>query len=130
MVLLKISLYSGSTACSWTAKEIQHKKEEGGNRKQQRPYQREVSKCRTPGSLLSPEPPLACYHPAKQGGFEIGTFLHVTIVPADRPLDYLAIHSFATIVTLCHFPFHNSGSIEPFYTRLPKYFESGTVAVV
>lgn len=119
-------VYLGRPACSQTVKEIQEEREEGGNRKQQWPYQREVSKCCTPGSPLSLEPPLACYHPAKQGGFEIGTFLHVTIVPADRPLDYLAIHSFATVVTLCCFPLHNSGFIEQFY--LP--FESGTITVV
>lgn len=77
-----MAVYSGRPACSRTAKEIQDEGEEGGNRKQQWPYQREVSKCRTPGSPLSLEPPLACYHPVKQGGFEIGTFLHVTIVPA------------------------------------------------
>lgn len=92
-------------------------------RKQQWPYQREVSECCTPGSLLSLEPLLACYHPAKQGGFEIGTFLHVTIVPADRPLDYLAIHSFATIVTLCRFPLHNSGFGVQFYSPIQVFWK-------
>lgn len=111
-----MEVVSGHPGYSQTAKEIQDEREEGRNRKQQWPYQREVSKCRTPGLPLSLEPPLVCYHPAKQGGFEIGTFLHVTIVPADRPLDYLAIHSFATIVTLCRFPLHNSGFIERFYS--------------